>query len=150
MKIIKKTLKLFQLISIIIILFCLLLFLPILFGIKPYIVWSGSMEPVIKTGSIAYINERDISNINVGDIVTYNLNENKVTHRIVEITDNNIITKGDANETNDFSPISKDQIQGKYIFSIPFVGYILNFLQTAIGKSIILCLIAILIFTLFI
>ncbi len=41
-----------------------------------------------------------------------------VTHRIVEVNGNQIVTKGDANNTND-TPIQRNQIVGKVIKVIP-------------------------------
>ena len=43
---------------------------PKLFGINPYVVLSGSMEPQIHTGAIAFVNTKDTA-VKVGDVVTY-------------------------------------------------------------------------------
>jgi signal peptidase len=67
-----------------------------------------------------------------------------VTHRIVSITDEEVITKGDANNTND-SPITREQIKGEVVFAIPFVGYLVNIIKSPIGT---LCIIALAIFLL--
>ena len=54
---------------------------PKLFGINPYVVLSGSMEPQIHTGAIAFVNTKDTA-VKVGDVVTYRLaNDELVTHR---------------------------------------------------------------------
>jgi signal peptidase len=55
-----------------------------------------------------------------------------ITHRIVFIADNEIITRGDANNTDD-SPISREQIKGEVVLAIPFVGYAVNAIKTPIG-----------------
>lgn len=95
-----------------------------LFGLKPYIVQSGSMEPVIHTGSVVYINELAKNDIEVGDIIAYRLtNRIFVTHRVVEMSNDSVITKGDANESPDLAPISKKNIIGKFMFTIPWIGY---------------------------
>lgn len=57
---------------------------PKLFGINPYVVLSGSMEPQIHTGAIAFVNTKDTA-VKVGDVVTYRLaNDELVTHRIIK------------------------------------------------------------------
>lgn len=99
---------------------------PRLFGIDPYIVESGSMEPVIHTGSIAYINTRDTTAA-PGDIVTFRIGEPQklVTHRISREENGQFFTKGDANDQEDLVPIGKEQIVGTYVYSLPKAGYIL-------------------------
>lgn len=96
------------------------------FNCKPYVVLSGSMEPLIHTGSLVWINQSD-TDVQVGDIVAYSLENNQaVTHRIVEETNGMYVTKGDANETEDLSLVSQEQIIGKYKFTIPYVGYVIT------------------------
>lgn len=99
--------------------------LPRIFGITPYVVLSGSMEPAIETGSMAYINQRiDPYKIRTGDIITYQISDNTVTHRVIDETLTAVFTKGDANEEADLSPVSRDSILGKYLFSVPYLGYL--------------------------
>lgn len=122
------------------------LVVPNLFGLKGYIVRSGSMEPVINTGSIAFVNIKE-KNANVNDIVTYRLldqqgNETLVTHRIIEETEDNMfITKGDANDSADLSPITKEQIVGIYKYQIPKVGYLISKLNKKVIVVIIMWII---------
>lgn len=97
-----------------------------------YIVQSGSMEPIIKIADLIVVNEENEYYLN--DIVTYrDTNQSIVTHRIVEKNNNSFVTKGDANRERDREEILKKQIIGKVIFKIPFIGYLLNFLQTKLG-----------------
>ena len=114
------------LITISIIVACILAFvLPFGFGLKPYIVQSGSMEPTIHTGSVAWINQRD-KNVHINDIVGYQLtNSTQVLHRIVDEENGMFITKGDANESYDLAPVAPSEIIGKFAFSIPLLGYII-------------------------
>lgn len=133
----RKLVSLFQGLSITIGAFVVIAFLiPLLAGIKPYIVLSGSMEPEIKTGSVAYINTHvDVHEIKVGDVIGFEFGKNQATHRIVEINeDNTFTTKGDANENNDFAPVRFDQYKGKTIFSVPYLGRIISKVKTKTGK----------------
>ena len=102
-----------------------------------YVVMSGSMEPAIRTGSI--IGTREESSYGVDDIVTIGMSEDTsvtYTHRIVEIVEEeetSYITKGDANEAEDIEPVFENSIIGKTFFSIPSIGYVVNFAQQPTG-----------------
>ena len=84
---------------------------------------SGSMEPTFAVNGIAIIKEvHDMNDIAVDDIVTFRVYSNdgkvnNVTHRIVEINDNGIITtKGDNNEVSDMYPLTIEHIDSKVVF----------------------------------
>lgn len=102
------------------------------------IVSSGSMEPAVKVGSIVII--KPVSQYKVGDIVTFGGKQDgeiPTTHRIVgeRISDGRVVysTKGDANEDNDPSEVKESDVVGKVLFSVPSVGYIINFARKPIG-----------------
>lgn len=103
------------------------------FGIRPYIVLSSSMEPVMPSGALAFIDTKD-KEAEVGDIITFEIpvsnkdaeNSLVVTHRVDEVMDEYLLTKGDANEMPDPSPVRPDQIVGKYMFCIPKLGRLMN------------------------
>ncbi len=57
----------------------------------------------------------------VGDIVTYQADGYFVTHRIISINKDQIITKGDSNNTED-DPIGRDKIIGKVVAIFPFMA----------------------------
>lgn len=93
-----------------------------IFGFRIYRVVSGSMNPYLKIGDFIIIKKQN--KYDTGDIITYDVNhEYVVTHRIVLINGDEIITKGDANNTND-NPIIEQQIVGKVIFKIRSINYI--------------------------
>lgn len=101
---------------------------PRIIGIRPYTVLSGSMEPEIQTGAIAYINTND-TDVMIGDIITYQMEKANgsiahVTHRIVRTDDEGFVTRGDANEAEDMTRVHENQIVGTYLFSIPKLGYL--------------------------
>lgn len=112
--------------------------LPIPGGIRTLVVMSGSMEPAIKTGSIIVI--QPARNYKVGDIITFGeitKTSMPTTHRITggKIVNGKqvFITKGDANEEEDVKQAPLDEVKGKMLFSIPFLGYGVNFVKTPIG-----------------
>ena len=93
-----------------------------LFGFRVYKVMTGSMEPNIHISDIILVKEND--NYKESDIVTYKDSSNEyVTHRIVSVSDDIIVTKGDANNAED-SPIKEKDIIGKVIFKVSMSGFI--------------------------
>ena len=102
-----------------------------LVGLQPYVVLSGSMEPAYHVGSLIYVKKVDYRQLEVGDPITYLINEKTVvTHRIVEVlVDENdpdtirYFTKGDANNVADGSSVHYKNIIGVPVFSIPYLGW---------------------------
>lgn len=115
---------------------------PAVFGFRPYIVLSGSMEPTVRTGALAYI-DCGGTDVHTGDIVAYSLKSDvTVIHRIVDEPEEGVfITKGDGNSAADFSPVSSSMVVGKMAFSVPYMGRITCFIRS--GKGMVLCLCAI-------
>ena len=114
---------------------------PIKGNIEFLTVLSGSMEPTIHTGSVVFV--KPISEYKVGEIVTFGKNDKNnipTTHRIVEsrVQDGHIFykTKGDANDSEDSREIAQDDIVGRVYFSIPYLGYAINFVKKPIGLMI--------------
>ena len=110
---------------------------PMPFGVGAAVVLSGSMEPEFSVGDLLIIAKSD--SYAVRDIVVYQDGRMAVTHRIVSITGDEVITRGDANNTED-SPIGIEQIKGKVILAIPLVGYAVDAIKTPIGTLCILAL----------
>ncbi|MBE6671643.1 MAG: signal peptidase I [Ruminococcaceae bacterium] len=106
-------------------------------GYQVYTVLSGSMEPNYSVGDLLYVKETDVSTIKVGDPITFILNEELVvaTHRVVRIDaeKQHFYTKGDANETEDSSPVHFKNVIGVPKFSIPLLGYVSNYIQNPPG-----------------
>lgn len=112
----------------------LLLFLPSLFHLSPQVVLSGSMEPEIPVGSLVYIAEKvPVEAIQEQDVIAYDLGgKMQVLHRVMYVDDKKktFLTKGDANEKADMGPVKFSQYVGKEVFSIPYLGYGVDFLQS--------------------
>ena len=107
-------------------------------GIEPFVVESGSMEPALHKGSLCFINKHiKYENIKENDIIAFNLKTGeKVTHRVIHITDQGFETKGDFNNSSDGISTTKNNYIGKNVFSIPKLGYIISLTQTTFGKII--------------
>lgn len=117
---------LFKVCMIIILFWAIVGFVPRIFGVCPYVVLSGSMEPEITTGSIVYVDQRvDADMLHINDVITYEMGDGTpVTHRIVDETAFSVITKGDNNDGIDFAPVPRERILGKAVYSIPGLGYL--------------------------
>jgi signal peptidase len=99
-------------------------------------VYTGSMEPAIPVGSVVVIKPVDPETLKIRDIICFKLESEStttVTHRIFNITDQGFITKGDANEDPDQWIVKKENVIGKAILTVPFIGYIGYFVRTPIG-----------------
>ncbi len=99
-----------------------------------YVVRSGSMAPAINTSDVVITGPVSAAgSIKPGVIVTYELGIELVTHRVVSINGDTLITKGDANEDPDSNPVRLSQVKGSYLFKIPYVGYFTSFVRTRVG-----------------
>ncbi len=111
---------------------------PITGNYKVKVVLSGSMEPAIHTGSVVVIKPTD--SYKTGDVITFGKDTKTdvpTTHRIVDsrAESGKMIyrTKGDANEDPDGRETRGSEIIGKVMFSIPFLGYLVDFAKKPIG-----------------
>lgn len=107
-------------------------------GYKPFIVLSGSMQPVIQEGDLIITREQDAQSLKEGDIIAYRFGENAViTHRIqaMEESEGQLLftTKGDFNNVEDRDKVSAERVEGKYIMRVPGLGSFAMFLQTPLG-----------------
>lgn len=114
---------------------------PSVFGYKPFIVLSGSMEPNIKKGDLIFVKKTDASKLKVSDVVAFRNSDNTVTtHRITKVikTSSNVCfeTKGDNNNVPDEEAICKSSIEGKYVSRISKVGNAIIFVQEPLGFAV--------------
>ena len=88
---------------------------------------SGSMEEELHIGDVAIIQKCDANDVNVGDIIEYQMDGYTVIHRIIEKKQRKgefyFVTKGDNNNSPDNEEVREDQLIGKVIFKIRYLGY---------------------------
>lgn len=104
--------------------------LPMPFGYGTAVVLSGSMEPAFSQGDLILVRQKD--SYTQGDIVVYQDSGSLVVHRILEISSDTVITKGDANDAAD-PPIATSAIKGSVLFWIPGAGHVVSFLKSPVG-----------------
>lgn len=110
----------------------LLWFVVGVFPVYPKVIATGSMQPLINQGDIAIIQrfstEEEIKELKAGDIILFNRDDIKITHRIIKvIKDENgnveFRTKGDNNSAEDSRIVLLQEVEGRYILAVPKIGY---------------------------
>jgi signal peptidase I len=114
---------------------------PLLLPYKALTVYSGSMEPTIHTGSVAIDVPIAAQDVKVGDVITFVRPDNQnelVTHRVIQIetgpSGRQWVTRGDANSVADPWRVAATGAGYKFVFGIPYVGFVLVWLQSPIGR----------------
>lgn len=123
-----QTLLLIAVVTIIAALFSVIVFL----DMNPYVIVSGSMEPELPVGSLCFIDCQQ-KEPETGDIISYKAGDSVITHRVIEVTDEGYVTKGDANNSKDPGIVKQKQVFGTCVFSIPKAGYAVMFFRSLKG-----------------
>lgn len=108
------------------------------FGWRIDRVYSGSMEPAIRTGDLIVTEPVSAAQIRVGDVITFASSKGFISHRVVSVEsiEGNpvrVLTRGDANDGPDISPVAPENLVGKVVFDIPMAGYFSQFVRTPLG-----------------
>lgn len=117
-----------------------------LIGFTPYTVISGSMEPEYHVGSLIYVRDVEPEDVKIGDAITFVLNEDLAvaTHQVYDIDYENsrFYTQGiankdaDGNILHDAAPVHFNNLIGKPYFTIPYLGYLSDYLTKPPGMYI--------------
>ena len=103
------------------------------------------MEPEILTGSLCMINMKyPYEKIQCSDVIAFESGNTLVLHRVIQRTDEGLITKGDNNQVDDGMTTTEVNYVGKNLGAIPYLGYFVFWIQTRRGK---LMFIAVLMFS---
>lgn len=124
-----------------IIIFIALIFFALISGAFKYTIvaiGSDSMNPTIVRGDAVILKKtKNYGNLKEGNIIIYKKEGRIVIHRIVEIQKENekyyFITKGDANKTVDIWRVKEEEIIGKSLFKISYIGYPTIWLSEFLG-----------------
>ena len=118
-----------------------------MFGYRAYVITTNSMEPTINVGDIIIVSGIEKDKIKTDKIVTFEQNNQIITHRIVGIEEtekgSKYVTKGDNNLTKDTEEISYEQILGTIVLKIPRIGNIILLLEDKVYIILLLNLILI-------
>jgi signal peptidase len=97
---------------------------------------SGSMEPIIYTGDAVVLSKvNKNTELELEDIIAYEDEGKIIVHRIVKITKNGYITKGDNNNSVDKEEVKRKDIKGIVLFRIPYLAYPSVWFSNAIERG---------------
>lgn len=105
--------------------------IPQVFGYKPFIVLSGSMESQIHKGDLILTKSVDPEDLKIKDVIAFRDDQETVTtHRIIDIVEKDgvhyFVTKGDNNDSQDKSLVEYKDVEGIYVGRIPGIGSIMD------------------------
>ena len=105
-----------------------------LFGYKPILVLTGSMEPTMRVNAICVAQKIPYEEVKVDDIIMFQIDDKLITHRVIEITDMGIRTKGDNNNAEDAYYLKENNVKAKVVYIANWTATIIDDLQTTQGK----------------
>ncbi len=98
-----------------------------IFGYSAFNVITGSMSPTLEVGDIIVV--KLTKDIKVDDIITYCKENDFITHRVVSVNGENLVTRGDSNNSSD-SPVKLDMVVGKVTHVFHGVAAMVDILLT--------------------
>lgn len=121
---------------------------PSIFGYKPFMVLSGSMESQIHKGDLIFVKIINPELLKENDIIAFRDQQDTVTtHRIIDIVSKDgvtyFVTKGDNNDSQDQNLVEFTDVEGIYTFRIGGVGNVLASLSKPTTIIIIILLITV-------
>lgn len=112
---------------------------PTLFGHQMYFIRTGSMSPYLEPGDVIISKKYDGGELVAGkdgSVVTYygNIGDNvdMITHRVIKIDGDTVITQGDFNNIAD-APITKDDIEAVMVYKTVIIDKIYMVISTTEG-----------------
>lgn len=114
---------------------------PSFFGIKTYVIISGSMKPNYNIGDVVVAKNTNANSLKEGDVISFRQGQIIVTHRIIKVENSNKLvfkTKGDNNNSEDSEEVTANLIEGKVVFKIPWIGNIALFFRGKIAIIVLL------------
>lgn len=100
-----------------------------------YVILSGSMAPAIPVGGVVVAQKQP--KYEQGDAVTFVQGKTTVTHRVASVDTSTgtvaYTTKGDANKSVDPGSVTESAVTGKVLWTIPYLGYLVEFAKTPKG-----------------
>ncbi len=97
----------------------------VVLGWEPVAITSGSMAPAIRVGDVVVFSEHQTSSVGPGSVIVFEDGTGGLTtHRVVEtLEDGRFITRGDANDVPDSTPVEPQRVRGVGRILVPFAGY---------------------------
>lgn len=104
---------------------------PHILGFYPMVVTTGSMEPTLPAGSVVLVHAQ--GDYEVGDIISFRREGAVVTHRIMEKAEGGFRTAGEANNVADSGTVAPEDVLGRVILCLPWLGRLILALRGPVG-----------------
>jgi signal peptidase len=119
------------------------------FGYKPFIIATGSMETNYMTNSTVVIKKGGYDDVQVGNVIAFRakaMGDKMAFHRVVQVTGGGFVTKGDNNSAVDGALVARDNYIGREAFHTNATAYFVQELHKPGGffRVVVLPLLAIL------
>ena len=124
---------------------------PSFFHLSFNTILSGSMEPFLKTGAMIAISKVAPEEVQVGDVIGFKIEgmDTPVCHRVIEIIETEkgigFLTKGDVNEEPDAWVVNSENLIGRVVFHLSWLGYVAKFIKEPYGFGLLVGLPAVII-----
>jgi signal peptidase len=117
------------------------LVVPRLLGWTPQVILSGSMEPTLPTGGVAFIESATADEVRAGDVLTFRRPggaSSLVTHRVTQVLvepdgSRAFKTRGDANSAEDSWTVPGANVVGRVQWDVPYLGYLSDRVRSRTG-----------------
>ena len=127
---------------------------PSIFGNRIYRVQTNSMVPTLEVGDVILVQDTEPEDIHLGDIITYRalsgqLKGQTITHRVAlepEVRGGVYYyrTKGDREGASLDNEITFDQVEGKYVKTLPLLNKLYSFFLSPTGLVVFIAVIVLL------
>jgi len=107
-----------------------------LFGYKPYVISSESMEPVYMKNCVVIIKKDTYDDVKVGDLIAFKAQKiggQPAFHRVIKITENGFVTKGDAVKQIDEQIVTREHFLGSEAWHTNVTATLIPLVQTPMG-----------------
>ena len=106
---------------------------------------GGSMEPTLHNGDGIMTYKTPFSELKAGDIITFARDGELITHTVISVEADRVVTKGDANSAPD-APVTEDEYCTRMLFSFPGMGAVRRIFTSVPRVAVLTVIIALLIF----
>lgn len=97
------------------------------------IVISESMKPAIQMGDVVVTRSvASMDDIEIGSIISFTQGDDLITHRVTSIEGSTIQTQGDNSEPDPWV-VPFSAVQGRFLFRVPYLGYVSDFVRSPAG-----------------
>lgn len=109
-----------------------------IFGKTAVWIVTNSMETEIPERSFILLEKVDASEVKVDDVIMFRSSDPALkggfnTHRVIDVKENEFITKGDHNLVEDIYPALKTNVVGRYVRVLPVLSALMRFFSTPFG-----------------